>query len=67
MIMVVDLSGGGEEYADASEGHKGGRDAYQAGQRFLRQNVVIIILCTLLSQATSSLSSQLHKYSHHHD
>ena len=44
MVMVADLSGGREEYPDAGEGHEGGRDAYQACQRFLRQIVVIIIL-----------------------
>ena len=42
--MTTNLSGGGEENAKAGESHKGGRDAYQAGQRFLMEFLLINIV-----------------------
>ena len=44
VIMTTNLSGGGEENAKAGESHKGGRDAYQAGQRFLMEFLLINIV-----------------------
>ena len=48
MISMVNLSRGGEEYADASESHKGRGDAYQAGQRFLTEIVMIMKIVVLI-------------------